>query len=191
MSRLALLPVVCAALIAACGEEPDDPPPVFQVEAPRGEKSADFVDAGMSLTRPANWSLRQQKAPEVFELVSGEAVIAAWAYPRVEPLPQTEAELEGAKDRLVEAIQERDPNYPIESAVVREVAGAPAIDVTGQQVVAKRTLLTRSVHVFEGEVEYVIEAIAPPADFTLVDEQVLTPILDSLELEGEIAEDTG
>ena len=51
--------------------------------------------------------------------------------------------------------------------------------------------MTRSVHVFEGEVEYVIEAIAPPARFRLVDERVLTPILDSLELEGEITEDTG
>ena len=191
MSRLALLPLVCVALVTACGEEPDDPPPVFQVEAPRGVKSADFLDAGMSLTRPVNWRLRQQRPPEVFELVSGEAVIAAWAYPRVEPLPQTEAELEAAKDRLVEAIQERDPRFPIESAVVSEVAGAPAIDVTGQQVLSRRTLMTRSVHVFEGEVEYVIEAIAPPRDFSLVDERVLTPILDSLELEGEITEDTG
>ena len=46
-----------------------------------------------------------------------------------------------------------------------EVAGAPAIDVDGEQVLSRRDLRTRSVHVFDGETEYVIEAIAPPADY--------------------------
>ena len=36
-----------------------------------------------------------------------------------------------------------------------------------------------------------IEALAPPADFGLVEQQVLTPLLASLELEGELAEDSG
>ena len=191
MSRPGLPLLLCAALLAACGEEPDDPPPVFAVQAPRGEESADFPDAGMSLTRPSNWRLRRQEDPEVFELVSGEAVVAAWAYPREEPLPLTDAELEGAKDRLVDAIRERDPDYEIQFAATTQVAGAPAIEVTGEQVISRRALRTRSVHVFEGEVEYVIEAIAPPNEFRLVDERVLTPMLDSLVLTGEITEDTG
>jgi hypothetical protein len=191
VSRPALLLVVCVSLLAACGEEPDDPPPVFEVKAPHGTTSAEFSRAGMSLTHPANWRVRRRDAPGVFELVSGEAIVAGWAYPREEPLPETAAELEGAKNRLVDAIKERDPDYRIRRTVVREVAGAPAIDVSGEQVLSRRTLRTRSVHVFEGEVEYVIEALAPPGEYDLVERRVLTPLLDSLELEGEVIEDAG
>jgi hypothetical protein len=189
--RPALLGFLCAALLAACGEEPDDPPPLFHVQAPHGEESEDFPDVGMSLTHPANWRPHRQEDPEVFELISGEAVVSAWAYPREEPLPQTDAELEGAKDRLVDAIKGRDPSYRIRDAVVTEVAGAPAIDISGEQVLSKRDLRTRSVHVFQGEIEYVFEAIAPPVDYELVDRQVFTPLLESLELTGQVAEDTG
>lgn len=191
MSRAALLLVLCVPLLAACGEEPDDPPPIFDVRPPRGEEIADFPGAGMSLTYPANWRLRGQDAPEVFELVSGEAVVAAWAYPREEPLPETDAQLEGAQDRLVEAIKERDPEYRVRRAFIDEVAGAPAIDIRGEQVLGKRELRTRSVHIFEGEVEYVIEAISPSPDHAFVDRRVLDPLLDSLELEGEVTEGTG
>ena len=191
MSRPALLLALCVSLLAACGEEPDDPPRVFDVKAPRGSEPADFPDVGMSFTRPANWRLRRSDAPGVFELVSGQALVAGWAYPREEPLPETDAELEGAKNRLVDAIEERDPDYRIRSAVVREVAGAPAIDISGEQVISERALRTRSVHVFEGEIEYVIEAIAPSSDHGLLDKRVMTPLLDSLELEGEVAEDAG
>ena len=191
MSRPALLVVLCLSLLTACGEEPDDPPPVFEVKTPRGRKPADFPDAGMSFTHPGNWRLRRPDAPAVFELVSGEAVVAGWAYPREEPLPESEAELEGAKDRLVEAIEERDPSYRFDATIVREVGGAPAIDISGEQVLARRTLRTRSVHVFAGEVEYVIEALAPPADYDLVERGVLTPLLDSLELDGRVTEDSG
>jgi hypothetical protein len=191
VSRPVLLLVLCVSLLAACGEEPDDPPRVFEVKTPRGSKPADFPDSGVSFTRPANWRLRRSDAPGVFEMVSGQAVIAGWAYPREEPLPESEAELEGAKNRLVDAIEERDPDYRIQYVAESEVAGAPAIDVTGEQVLSRRALRTRSVHIFEGEVEYVIEAIVPRPDFKLVDERVMAPLLDSLELEGEVPEDAG
>ena len=191
MSRPALLLVLCVSLLAACGEEPDDPPRVFDVKAPRGSKAADFPEAGMSFTRPANWRLRRSQAPGVFELVSGQALVAGWAYPREEPLPESDAELEGARKRLIDAIEERDPEYEIQDAAAIDVAGAPAIEVTGQQVISKLALSTRSVHVFKGETEYVIEALAPPGDVEVVDRWVLAPLLDSLELEGEVAEDAG
>jgi hypothetical protein len=191
VSRPGLLLVLCVSLLAACGEEPDDPQARFAVKAPQGSTAADFPRAGMSLEHPRNWRLRRPDAPGVFELVSGEAVVAGWAYPREEPLPETDDELEAAKDRLVEAIEERDPEYRVRSAVVREVAGVPAIDVRGDQVLSRRELRTRSIHAFTGGVEYVIEALAPPADFGLVEQQVLSPLLDSLELEGEVTEDAG
>ena len=191
MSRPALLLVLCVSLLAACGEEPDDPPRVFDVKAPRGSEPADFPGAGMSFTRPANWKLRENAAPGVFQLVSGKAVVAGWAYPREEPLPETEEELVAAKDRLVDAIEERDPDYRLDSAVVREFADAPAIDISGRQVISKLVLRIHSVHVFKGELEYVIEAIAPPPDYALVDDRVMAPLLESLELSGELPGDAG
>jgi hypothetical protein len=191
VSRAALLLVVCVSLLAGCGEQPDDPPAVFEVKVPRGTETAEFAEAGMALEHPANWRLRRSDAPGVFELLSGETVVAGWAYPREEPLPADEAELEAAKDRLVEAIEERDPEFRVDSVTVGDVGGAPSIDVRGAQALGGRELSTRSVHVFEGEVEYVIEALAPPADFDLVEQQVMAPLLASLELEGEVAEDSG
>jgi hypothetical protein len=189
--RAALPLLACVLLLAACGEQPDDPPRVFQVKQPEGQKQADFPGVGMAFQHPANWKLRRRDEPGVFELVSGQVIVAGWAYPREEPLPESEAELEGAKDRLVEAIEVRDPDYRVRSAAVTEVAGAPAIDVEGEQTLSRRDLRTRSVHVFTGDVEYVIEAIAPPEDYDLVERRVMDTLLDSLELEGEVAEATG
>lgn len=193
MSRAALLLLafVCAALLAACGEEPDAPPPIFDVKTPHGSRPGEFPDAGMTFNRPRNWTIRRRESPGVFELASGQAVVAGWAYPREEPLPETDAELEGAKNRLRTAIHDRDPDYRIESAVIRELSGAPAIDISGEQVLSRRSLRTRSVHVYKGDVEYVIEAIAPPADYEAVEQGVLVPLLDSLELTGKVDEDAG
>jgi hypothetical protein len=192
VSRAALLLVViCLPLLASCGEEPDNPPRIFEVRTPHGSRPAEFPEAGMTFTRPRNWTIRRRELPGVFELVSGEAVVVGWAYTRVEPLPETAAQLEGARNRLIGAIRERDPDYRVERAVVREVAGAPAIDVRGEQVVSRETLSTRSIHVYQGDVEYVIEAIAPPADYDVVERGVLTPLLGSLELTGEVDEDVG
>ena len=187
MRRLPVL-LACALFLSACGKGQEPPRRVLQVKPPRGEKHADFTDAGMAFDRPGNWRLRPKGAPEVFELLSGQATIAGWAYPRDEDLPATDEQLEAAKDRLIDAIDERNPEFRLDSAETGEIAGSRAIDVRGSQVISRRALETRSVHIFDGEVEYVIEALAPPADAKLVDTQVLTPLLDSLELEGLVRE---
>jgi hypothetical protein len=188
--RLALLLMLPVLLLSACGEEQASAPDVFDVKVPEGSKRTEFETAGMTLERPTNWKLRRRDQPGVFELSSGEAIVAGWAYPRAEPLPRTDAELEAARSRLLEAIERRDPRYRVLRVRTREVGGAPAIDIRGEQVISKRRLRTRSIHAFAGEVEYVIEAIAPPGDNRVVATRVLRPMLRSLELEGEVAEET-
>jgi hypothetical protein len=187
--RLALLLLACLPL-AACGKEEEPAPRVLKVKAPKGERTEDFPEAGITIVRPRNWRLHQREQPGVFELRSGEATVAAWAYPREEDLPESAEQLESARERLVGAIEERDPEFELASSETTEVAGSPAIDVLGDQVIAKRRLRTHSVHVFVGEVEYVFEAIAPPADHELTDARVLGPLLESVELEGEVREDS-
>ena len=188
-SRLAPLILACLLLLAACGKGQEPPRRVLEVKAPRGQKHADFTPAGMAFDRPRNWRLRPRLTPAVFELTSGEATVAGWAYRREEDLPETDEQLEAAKGRLIDAIEDRDPDFKLASAETTEVAGAPAIDVRGEQVISKRRLATRSVHVFENETEYVIEALEPPADRSLVESRVLAPLLDSLALEGIPRED--
>ena len=189
MPRLAVLPIACALLLSACGKEQEPAPPIFDVQPPRGERTVELREAGMTFVRPRNWTLRQRDAPGAFELVSGQAVVSGWAYVRDEELPETPEQLERARERLLEAIEERDPRFERGSSEITEVAGAPAIEVRGLQVIAKRRLRTRSVHVFEGTVEYVFEAISPPGDHALVDERVFERLLDSLELTGEAGGD--
>jgi hypothetical protein len=181
--RLAPL-LVTAALLVACGEERKPPPRVFEVEPPKGVRAVEFARAGITLERPRNWQLRRREAPAVFELASGDALVACWAYRREEPLPEPGAQLDAARERLLEAISERDPEFRLLDSSTTAVGGSPAIDVLGEQVVARMRVRTRSVHVFEAETEYVIEALARPPDFALVERRVLEPLLASLELAG-------
>ena len=74
------------------------------------------------------------------------------------------------------------------AALTREIVNAPAIDIEGEQVISRRRLRTRSVHIFKGDVEYVIEAIAPLPDYALVERGVMEPLLNSLQLEDEETE---
>ena len=188
MRLLLVLAGCCVLLLASCGKEQEPAPPVFEIQAPKGKQNVRLAPAGMAFSHPRNWRFARRELPAAFELTSGGATIAGWAYVREEELPDTAAELETAKDRLIEAIEERDPEFELRSSETTEVAGAPAIDVRGEQVIAERRLRTRSLHVFEGTVEYVIEALSPPRDYPLVNERVLEPLLASLELEGEIRE---
>jgi hypothetical protein len=186
-----LLPalIACALFLTACGKGQEPPRRVFEVKAPKGQKHADFSDEGMEFDRPGNWRLRPSSHPAVFELTSGQATIAGWAYPREEDLPESDEQLEAAKGRLLDAIEDRDSDFQVASAETTDVAGAPAIEVRGEQVISKRRLATRSVHVFENGTEYVIEALEPPADRNLVETRVLEPLLDSLVVEGIPRED--
>ena len=185
---LAPVLVLLALVLAGCGEEQEPLSDPFAVEEPRGTKHEVFRPAGIELDRPANWKIRRRDAPGVFEIFSGEALVTGWAYPRDEQLPETQDQLEAARKRLVEAIAQRGPAFEVTQSVTGDVAGSPAIVVRGKQVISKRLLRTRSVHVFEGKTEYVFEALAPPEKFPQTD-RTLAQVLRTAELSGEVAEE--
>ena len=93
--------------------------------------------------------------------------------------------------RVVERRAQLRPPEPAGGELTTAVGHVfPAEDAQLQHL-SRRELRTRSVHIFLGDIEYVIEAIAPPQDYRLVERRVMEPLLDSLELEGEVAGATG
>lgn len=188
MPSPARLPVLlaCALALAGCGNERQAAVDPAAIEPPAGSERVELPRAGMSFRAPRNWDLREREAPQVFSLNSGAGFVTGFAYRRDEPLPDTDAELEAARRRLVREVRERDPKLELDSSEATEVAGSRAIELRGTQTLSRRKLETRSVHLFEGTVEYVIEAIAPPAGFDVVDREVLEPLLRSLEVSGRL-----
>ena len=181
-----LVPLACATIAAGCGNERQSPPDLTAVRQPGKTKAVSYPRVGMRFRAPGNWELRDREAPGVFTLSSGAGFVSGFAYRRPEPLPDTDADLEAARRRLIGEVRERDEKFDLAGSRKVEVDGARAIELRGRQTISNRPLETRSVHVFRGSVEYVLEALAPPADFTLVDRRVLRPLLRSLELSGRI-----
>lgn len=192
MRPAACLLLACAALAAGCGTERQPATDPVAVEAPAGSKAVRFREAGMRFTAPRNWDLRERDAPQVFSLSSGAGFVTGFAYPREEPLPDTGAELEAAERRLVREVRERDEEFDLTGSRTTRIAGSRAIELRGTQVLSNRRLAIRSVHVFRGTVEYVLEAVAPPgAGFRRTDRAVLAPLLRSLELSGRVRRPRG
>lgn len=192
MRPAACVLLALAALAAGCGTERQPAADPTAVAAPGAAEQVRFRSVGMSFEAPRNWELRDREAPQVFSLSSGAAFVTGFAYERDEPLPDTDAELEAAERRLVREVRGRDEEFDLARSRTTEVAGSRAIEVRGTQVLSNRKLATRSVHVFEGRVEYVLEAIAPPgADFRRTDRQVLGRLLRSLRLTGRVRRPRG
>jgi hypothetical protein len=172
----------CALAASGCGNERSKPTDIFTPLSPSGTREVRFQAVGMSFAAPANWELDRRSRPAVFVLASGRAVVSGWAYRRREPLPRGGRELDQASERLVREARERDPGFALAKRRTLRVDGAPAIELVGEQSIRSRRLVTRSVHVFRGRTEYVLEALAPPKDFARVDSGVMRPLLGSLRL---------
>ena len=65
------------------------------------------------------------------------------------------------------------------------------MELVGDQTMSRARLRTRSLHVYEGRAEYVIELAVPIKDFDRLDRAVLSPIEASLEVTGEVREEGG
>jgi len=118
----------------------------------------------------------------VATISSGEALVTIWRYPRTEILPATGAALRAARAQLVEIARSRDPRMTFSSTRTARIGGAPAIVLTGLELVSGVRRSVRSVHVYAHGAEVVFDAIAPPAAFAVVDRIVFRPVAASLRL---------
>jgi hypothetical protein len=167
MRRLASIALLSA--LSGCGTQPLPTPDPLDVKPPQGSMTSSNRQLGLTWQVPRNWRRAVRKPPGLFRLVSGGAEVPADA-----------AALRAAKDALVAEIMRRDPAFRVASTRTRTVAGLPAIEVDGTQTLLGREIRTRSVHVYKPPVEYVLEALAPPADFAKAADGVLEPLLGSL-----------
>ena len=140
----------------------------------------------MRFVVPDNLPVLPSAPPGVFRGTAGDAFVSGFAYRRAEQLPRNRRELAAARRRLVAATRKRSGSYRLRSARSMRVADARAIELLGDQRLSTGRLRTRSLHVYKGRAEYVIELAADARDFAYLDRAVYRPIRRSLRVTGKI-----
>jgi hypothetical protein len=179
----------CAALacpLAACGADRAAAPRTT-VEPGDQTHRISYPRAGMSISVPAYAALERRRYPEVFRVSVGESFIAAFAYRRREQIPRTGGELQAARRRLVAQVHRRSRGFRLIRPRVTRVAGASAVELLGDQTISRAGLRTRSLHVFKGDGEYVIDMLSPVRRFRSTNRAFFTPAARSLRVTGRIA----
>jgi hypothetical protein len=172
-----------AALSSGCGRdrlEPPDPARPAVVAAP-GERR--YPDAGLRFQAPGDLTFDEGRAPLVTSTATGSASVAIWRYPRTEPLPRTEAELDDAERTLVDAVKTRDPTFVLDDVARVRVDGARGLEVLGTQRVLGRERRVRSTHVYAKGAELVVDAYSAPRDFAEADDTIFGPLVASLKID--------
>ncbi len=186
MSRRPLLLLALLALApAGCGNERTSAPAVG-VEPSEETKTLDYARVGLSLELPRDFSVEKSKQPGVFRATFGSAAVSAFAYRRREELPGNEKDLKKALKRLEKATMKRSSTFELISSRTLDVNGSRALELVGRQTISQSRLRTRSLHVFEGKAEYVIELLAPVRQFDRLDERLSDVIRNSLEITGKV-----
>jgi hypothetical protein len=183
---IAALSAAAGLLVTGCGAEEKEGPSIVRPAKPAGAVALDFPEVGLRFSAPGNWYRSRSEMPGVATIASGEAVVSLWAHEQDEQPPRTRDELARVRPRLLAAVRRRDPAFGLENSRLTRVAGAPAIELRGRQRVGGRRMEVRSVHLYRGEAEYVVEALAPRGQFERVVREVLEPLLESLQASGEI-----
>jgi hypothetical protein len=186
ISGLGLLAVSCGA------ERPEAPP----TQARPGEPTHYFRDkrAGLSASIPNRAALDPTRPPSVFRAALGESIVGTFAYRRREQLPRNARELQTARRRLVAEARRRagrDRRLRLIRSRATRVAGARAVELLADQTISRIRLRTRSLHVFKGRGEYVIDMLAPVRGFRRADRWFFAPLERSLRVTGRIQPQPG
>ena len=185
-SRTPLALLAGAALAAAgCGNERFEPGSIDITPTP-GSKTVRFPRVGLTVDLPDNMVVRRFGPPGIFRGTLAESYVAGFVYRRREQLPRNARELRAARRRLVSAVRKRPGRYRSRSSRTSRLAGARTVELIGDQTLSKRRLRIRSLHVYKGSAEYVIEIAAPVAAFSRFDRAVTPRIRRSLRVTGKV-----
>jgi hypothetical protein len=178
--------VLAVCSLAACGAERHKVPPIkVSVDSPR--KHFRYASVGLDIELPSAAPGDRRRPPGVFRSSLGESFIAGFAYRRAEQLPRNRGELEAARRRLVAQINKRDRSFRVIRSRSTRAAGARAVEVVGDQRIAGATLRTRSLHVYKGSGEYVLDMLSPVRDFAGMDRTYFAPAVRSVKVTGKVA----
>ncbi len=181
----AIVLVVLAAPLTACGNDRTPVPDLSRVPSPTAFQETSFDEHGVRFRAPINWRVVRGQAPQVATVAVGTAQVGIWRYPRTEPLPETRAQLDAARNALVAQIASRDPTFKLKSTRLVIKRGLRAVEVVGVGTnltnrAARRTM--RSLHAYGRGAEVVMDAFAPPRQFARIDKQTFGPMSRSLQL---------
>ena len=191
LAACALALAAAATLATGCGNDRAGSANIFDAPASEGTQRLSYPDAGLAMVLPKAFVVSRARAPQVFRASLEDAFVSSFAYPRAEQLPRTDDELRTARDRLVDAAEKRDRSFRLSSSKLTRAAGAPAIELVGDQTISMGRLRLRSLHVYKGAVEYVVELGAPVGDFRRLDRSTFPVIRRSLELTGRVKKAAG
>jgi hypothetical protein len=177
-----LLLAALAALAAGCGNERQRAPQTPGAAPPSGKRTVQLRRYGVTFVRPANWGLAEAQPPQIGAVTSGPVAVVLWRYPRDERLPVSSSELERARSALVAAARGRDASLKVLRARVVRVDGAPGVELLATERIGIARRQVRSTHLYAHGGELVVDAYAPPAEFSKVDRAVFGPLLRSLRL---------
>jgi hypothetical protein len=173
----------CLALWAGCGNERNQPTGLSKLGKPMSLVNFTALGGDVSFGRPSTWSVTTGNLPQVAQISSGGAVATVWAYPRSD-LPTDPASAEASRQRLLASLRERAPSFEVERSRVLEVDGAPAVVIVGRGRIAGHPVKAKSVHVYKGDAEYVIDAYARPDQFRQAETEAFDPLQATLRIGG-------
>jgi hypothetical protein len=183
--RSALAAALLACPLAGCGaERAGTPGTVLPAGAPL--KQERFREAGLTLSLPEALEVSRRTPPSVFRATFADWYVAAFAYRRGEQIPRRRPELAAARRRLVAQVRRRDRRFKLIRSGVTRVGRAPAVELVGDQTISRSRLRTRSVHVYRGRAEYVLELVAPVRVFGDLQRAVFDPIVKSVRVTGKV-----
>jgi hypothetical protein len=181
LAWLAIPPLAMAC--AGCGNERSRPIGLSQLGPAVSLVNFTAPSGDVSFGRPSTWSASTGNLPEVAQISSGSAVATVFAYPRTD-LSLSSTGAEASRQRLLSSLHERAPSFEVQSSRVREVDGAAAVEIIGRGTIAGHPVKTKSVHVYKGAAEYVIDAYSRPRSFRRAVTEAFNPLLATIRLGG-------
>jgi hypothetical protein len=185
LRQLALVPalLVCLLALSACGSGRFVPVDPSQPVKPSTFHRVHFAQAGLSIAVPRNWTITQAKAPLLSIFSSGNAIVAIWSFPRTAPAPSGAVALNEARQELIRLSRQREPSLQVIRSSVGVADGQPDVEVDAFQTINGHRRRVRSLHIFTGRAEVVLEQYAPPALFHEVDHFAFSPMKRSLRIQ--------